>query len=64
MRRLAPLTLLLAALLPAASARAAESSANVERVANIPELAGAVSLNFIGDTMFVSTVSGVFSYDV
>lgn len=37
---------------------------NVEAVTNIPELRGAISIYFMGDTMFVSTVSGVFSYDV
>ncbi|HVF06141.1 MAG TPA: hypothetical protein VNA20_14965 [Frankiaceae bacterium] len=39
-------------------------SANVEYVTNLPELKTAISLNFIGDTMFVSTQTGLFSYDV
>ncbi|HEX9374622.1 MAG TPA: hypothetical protein VGB19_00045 [Actinomycetota bacterium] len=39
-------------------------SGNVRFVANIPELRAAISINFIGDTMFVSTVHGVYSYDV
>src|SRR5437764_144692 len=34
-------------------------SRNVEYVANLPEAASAISLNFIGDTMFVSTVKGL-----
>src|SRR4051794_23720845 len=39
-------------------------SKNVEFVANLPEAASAISINFIGDTMFVSTVKGLLSYDV
>jgi hypothetical protein len=39
-------------------------SANVESVATIPELKSAISINFIDDTMFVSTAAGIFSYDV
>ena len=39
-------------------------SANVTYVTTIPELKTAISLNFIGDTMFVSTQTGLFSYDV
>lgn len=51
--------LVLAALaLLAAPARAASSS-NVTEVAHLPEQAGAISANFIGDTMFVSTVAGI-----
>jgi hypothetical protein len=38
-------------------------SGNVEFVANIPELKAAISIAFI-DVMFVSTVHGVYSYDV
>jgi hypothetical protein len=37
-------------------------SDNVEFLANVP--GGAISLNFIGDTMFVSTTQGLYSYDV
>ena len=33
-------------------------------VTNLPEAASAISINFIGDTMFVSTVKGLLSYDV
>jgi hypothetical protein len=47
-----------------ASAVAADSSRNVTRVANIPEMRTAISINFIGAAMFVSTVHGVYSYDV
>lgn len=39
-------------------------SSNVQFVANLPEAATAISLNFIGSTMFVSTVKGLLSYDV
>jgi hypothetical protein len=39
-------------------------SSNVRFIANIPNLATAISINFLGDTMFVSTVHGVYSYDV
>src|SRR5687767_14758558 len=51
-------------LLLAAPVRAAEMSSNVESVASLPELATAIAVNFIDDTMFVSTATGVFSYDV
>src|SRR5262245_40024619 len=54
--------LALVALVPA-SARAAQS-ANVQEVADLPALKSAISINFIGDTMFVSTAGGLFSYDV
>jgi hypothetical protein len=49
-------------LLPAAAA--ADSSANVHEIASLPELKAAISINFIGDTMFVSTVHGLYSVDV
>ncbi len=39
-------------------------SENVEFVANIPEMRTAIAVNFIGDTMFVSATSGLFSYDI
>lgn len=55
-------TVLLLAL-PASSASAA-TSPNVRPIAQLPELATAISVNFIGDTMFVSTVHGLYSYDV
>ena len=64
MRRCLVLLLALLALGPATGARAQEMSANVERVATIPGLPTAISLNFIGDTMFVSTATGIYSYDV
>ena len=66
MRRLPLLAGLLAVLVLAlpGAASAQEMSPNVERVATIPELATAISINFIDDTMFVSTASGIFSYDV
>src|SRR3954470_11865062 len=51
-----------ASLLP--SVASAASSPNVKEVARIPTLAAAISINFIGDTMFVSTVHGIYSYDV
>jgi hypothetical protein len=42
----------------------AAQSPNVEAVASIPALKLAIAINFIGDTMFVSTAHGVYSYDV
>ena len=39
-------------------------SSNVEFVANLPEAASAISINFIGKDMFVSTVKGLLSYDI
>src|SRR4051794_28837030 len=39
-------------------------SPNVQFVANIPQAQTAISLNFIGNTMFVSAVDGLSSYDV
>jgi hypothetical protein len=39
-------------------------SANVEYVTNLPETKTAISINFIGDTMFVSAQTGLYSYDV
>lgn len=39
-------------------------SQGVEYLTTLPELATAISLNFIGDTMFASTVTGIYSYDV
>jgi hypothetical protein len=39
-------------------------SPNVEYVATIPQLRQAIALNFIDDTMFVSTAAGLYSYDV
>src|SRR3954468_22028984 len=62
--RLALLALaIVLALLPAGSASAA-GSPNVHQLAQLPEMAAAISINFIGDTMFVSTVHGLYSYDV
>jgi hypothetical protein len=39
-------------------------SSNVECIATIADMSQAIAVNFIGDTMFVSTVKGLFSYDV
>jgi hypothetical protein len=39
-------------------------SPNVEFIANIPEMRTAIAVNFIGDTMFVSTTHGLYSYDI
>jgi hypothetical protein len=61
--RLVPLICLVAVLLVPATA-AADSSPNVQAVASIPELKTAISINFIGDAMFVSTAHGVYSFDV
>src|SRR3954469_11692711 len=62
MRRLVPLCFAVLALAP--SAAGAATSPNVKHVAQIPTLAGAISINFVGDAMFVSTAHGVYSYDV
>ncbi len=72
MRRLhlAAATLALAAAVPPATALppgpldTGVMSKNVKLVASIPEMATAISVNFIGTTMFVSTETGLFSYDV
>lgn len=39
-------------------------SDNVEYVTTLTEPATAIAVNFIGATMFVSTLTGIFSYDV
>src|SRR5687768_16812146 len=39
-------------------------STNVQCLATISEMSQAIAINFIGDTMFVSTTKGLFSYDV
>ena len=39
-------------------------SSGVQFLANIPELATAISIDFLGDTMFASTVTGIYAYDV
>ena len=48
----------------AATPPAGDISKGVTFLANLPELASAISLNFIGSTMFASTVTGIYSYDV
>jgi hypothetical protein len=53
-----------AATVTAVAPPAGAISSNVEFVTNVPEAASAISINFIGDTMFVSTVKGLLSYDV
>ena len=63
MRRLAAVAALALLGLAPASARADQSD-NVQSVASLPELKSAISVNFIGDTMFVSTAHGLYSYDV
>src|SRR5690242_17735854 len=62
-RRMSVLALLAACALVPASAHAAQSS-NVQVVGSIPAMTNAISINFIGETMFVSTVQGLYSYDV
>jgi len=49
---------------PTAPAPAGAISRNVEFVTQLPEAATAISINFIGDSMFVSTVKGLLSYDI
>src|SRR4051812_12017832 len=61
--RLGALLAVLAVLVLASDAPAA-TSPNVRALARLPELTTAISSNFIGDTMFVSTVHGLYSYDV
>ncbi len=61
----AALTLPLGPVLPSQAAPPAGAiSKGVTYVTNLPELRTAISLNFIGSTMFASTVTGIFSYDV
>jgi hypothetical protein len=48
----------------AATPPAGAISKGVTYLGNLPELRAAISLNFIGSTMFASTVTGIFSYDV
>ena len=54
----------LATATPQAAPPAGDISSNVTFLANIPEMRTAISLNFIGDTMFVSATTGVFAYDI
>jgi hypothetical protein len=53
-----------AAVAPAAAPPAGAISSNVEFLTNLPEAASAISINFIDDSMFVSTVKGLLSYDI
>ena len=62
---------LIAALLVAGPVREARAqppagaiSKNVKFIANIPEMASAIAVNFIDDTMFVSTTAGLYAYSV
>src|SRR3954470_6086255 len=48
----------------AATPPAGDISSGVTFLANLPELRTAISLNFIGSTMFASTVTGIYSYDI
>ena len=64
MRRLPLLLSLLAVLLVPAAASAQDMSSNVKQIASIPEMRTAIAINFIDDTMFVSTTTGLFAYDV
>ena len=48
----------------AGTAPAGAISDGVTLLANIPEMRTAIAVNFIGETMFVSTTTGLFSYDV
>lgn len=65
--RLLVVALLLLPLAPASAAPeppAGDISPGITFLANLPELKTAISLNFIGSTMFASTVTGIYSYDV
>ena len=69
MRRLPLIVLVLVAVLqPSTSSATAPPpgaiSSNVEFVANIPEMRTAIAVNFIGNTMFVSTTTGLYAYSV
>lgn len=63
-RRASVFLALLALLAGGPGAARAAQSANVQAVASIPEMRQAIAVNFIGETMFVSTIHGVYSYDV
>ncbi|MCU1589114.1 MAG: putative secreted protein [Frankiales bacterium] len=39
-------------------------SSGVQFLANLPELQTAISIDFLGTTMFASTVTGIYAYDV
>jgi hypothetical protein len=62
-RRMSLLLGLVLAICSTQAARAAQSP-NVETVASIPAMKLAIAVNFIGETMFVSTAHGVYAYDV
>jgi hypothetical protein len=73
--RLRPLLGLAAVLLPlsvlpgtgspaAAAPPPGAISQGVELVANVPEMTTAISVNFIGDTMFVSAMTGIYAYSI
>src|SRR5438552_1788067 len=64
LRRLLIAAAATAALLAAAGPATAAQSANVKLVGSVPYLKTAISINFIEDAMFVSTATGVYSYDV
>lgn len=61
---LSALAIAVVAAIAAPPALAADGSANVSEVASLPLMKGAISINFIGDTMFVATITGLYSYDV
>ncbi len=49
---------------PAPAPPPGEISQNVTFVANVPEMAAAISVNFIDSTMFVSTATGIYAYSM
>ena len=60
-----PLSVLPASATPTLPAPPAGAvSPGVQFLANIPELASAISIDFLGTTMFASTVTGIYAYDV
>lgn len=66
-RALLALSAALPMLVPTTSHAAAPAGAiskNVEYVTNLPEATTAISINFIGETMFVSAQTGLFAYDI
>jgi hypothetical protein len=51
-------------LAPAPTPPAGAISPGVQFLANLPELASAISIDFLGNTMFASTVTGIYAYDI
>lgn len=66
-RLIVAVTLLASGFVPQGAAAAAPPGAispNIQYIATIPDMTTAISLTFMGDTMFVSAQTGVYSYDI